>query len=352
MSKIAVVFGTRPEFIKLYPVIKELRYTENEVLVVNTNQQKELIKSLNADFNMTFDYQYNSDFNNTSLNDRLLLMMEFLNKTLKEVDKIVVQGDTLSAMAAALIGFNSKAEVYHVEAGLRTYDIEQPFPEESYRRIITSVAKHHFAVTESNKENLINEGILEYNISVMGNTIYDTLNEVLISKEYYKENSILITTHRKENQGQFHKELTKVIKKVNDRYDTDIFVLKHPNKSVQSNLLTEIKNFSNVKLINPMNYRDFINFLSRMKLIITDSGGIVEEVIELNVPTIIIREKTERHEALECKNIKIAHNIDQLEHEINMVMRNHYEVEKSGNPYKKFDNASKIIADKITRKGI
>lgn len=349
MLDICVVFGTRPEFIKLYPVIKELRKTNNNIIVINTNQQKGLISELNKDFNINFDYEYDSNFKETTLNDRLISILEFLKNVMVNADKVIVQGDTLSAFSAAIIAFNNLIEIYHIEAGLRTYDITKPFPEEAYRRMITSVSTHHFAVTEENKNNLLNEGIREENISVVGNTVYDTLNKFNEPTKLNKK-TILVTCHRKENQGDFQKNLGEVLKVIAKRFDIEILILKHPNKKVQHQLFEHTKENQLIRYIDSLGYKDFVNLVNRMSLIISDSGGIVEEVIELGTPTIVIREKTERKEALKCSHIKMIYDLSNIERNIESLLSQKDSALNQFNPYKKYDNASKIIVDLITKK--
>lgn len=322
-KNILVVFGTRPEVIKLAPVILELRKHENDynVIVCNTEQQKELSNQTLEYFGLKADINLNCMRPNQSLAEvqsRILLGLEEVFKNNK-IDATIVQGDTMTVLTGALVSFYHKIPVFHVEAGLRSYDIYEPFPEEIMRQMTSRVTQLHFAPTEKNKQALLAEGISEKQITVTGNTVIDALfclsTEIMKkSAEFFEKNNIkiddklvLITAHRRENHGD---RLDRIIKAVHDlaiKYADHTFVIPvHPNPNVKDKIHTNLKDLKNVHLLTPLDYPYLVYLQQNAKLILTDSGGIQEEAPTFGCPTLVMRYETERQEGIEAGVSKLV----------------------------------------------
>lgn len=279
---ISIFYGTRPEYIKLYNLYKNINKNNFPVELVKINQHTNLIDDC------YFDRQINLNDNTNRLNSIVQSTLDNLVFR-KECSLCIVQGDTATAFGIAMNAFNSKIPVAHIEAGLRTFDIDNPFPEETYRRCISVFAKYHFCATEMNRNNLINEKISK-NIFVVGNTSLDNLIEI---KSSYG-NEVLITLHRRENKNLMEKwfiELEKIA--IENKHLKFIFPM-HPNPDVMKHRYI----LNNINVIDPLSHSETINLISRCKFIITDSGGIQEEASFLNKKTIVCRTHTERSEGL------------------------------------------------------
>ena len=317
MKNVLVVFGTRPEVIKLAPIILELRKQPDKynVIVCNTEQQKELSNQTLAYFGLTADISLDCMRPNQPLAEiqsRILLSLEKVFNENK-IDATIVQGDTMTVLTGALVSFYHKVPVFHVEAGLRSYDIYEPFPEEVMRQMTSRVTQLHFAPTEKNKQALLKEGIDECMITVTGNTVIDALSclsdEVIEqSANFFKEKNIniddklvLITAHRRENHGE---RLDKIIQAIYDlavKYHDHTFIIPvHSNPNVKDKIHEKLSDLKNVHLLIPLDYPYLVYLQKNAKLILTDSGGIQEEAPTFGCPTLVMRYETERQEGIEA----------------------------------------------------
>ena len=316
-KNILVVFGTRPEVIKLAPVILELRKYPDKynVIVCNTEQQKELSNQTLAYFGLNADINLNVMRENQSLIGVQTRILQELDKVYTEhkVDATIVQGDTMTVLCGALASFYNKIPVFHVEAGLRSYDIYEPFPEEVMRQMTSRVAELHFAPTLINKEALLKENIDEKKIHVVGNTVIDALfclsdETMKKASDFYKEKDIkiddklvLITAHRRENHGERIDRIIEAIKMLVTRHKDPTFVIPvHPNPNVKNKIHERLGNYENVKLLTPLDYPYLVYLMKNAKLILTDSGGIQEEAPSFGCPTLVMRYETERQEGIDA----------------------------------------------------
>ena len=316
MKNIAFIFGTRPEVIKLAPVILELqKYPQDyRVIIINTEQQKELSNQTLGYFGLKSNYNLDSMRANQSLAEVQSRIMVSLNEVYskEQIDATIVQGDTMSVFCGALTSFYHKIPVFHVEAGLRSYDKFEPFPEEMIRQMVSRVTDMNFAPTDANKEALIKEGINPETVHVVGNTVIDALSclsddvveasrEFFLQKEISTENLVLITVHRRENHGERLETIIKAIEYLVNKYDNHTFVIPvHPNPNVKNRIESAFEKYSNVKLLPPLDYPNLVYLMKHAKLILTDSGGIQEEAPTFNCPTVVLRYETERKEGVEA----------------------------------------------------
>lgn len=315
-KNILVVFGTRPEVIKLAPVIIELRkHDKYNVIVCNTEQQKELSNQTLEYFGLKADINLDCMRQNQSLAEvqsRILLGLEKVFSDNK-IDATIVQGDTMTVLTGALVSFYHKVPVFHVEAGLRSYDIYEPFPEEVMRQMTSRVTQLHFAPTEKNKKALLDEGIDESKINVTGNTVIDALfclSDDVIEKsaQFFNEQNIkindklvLVTAHRRENHGERIDRIIKAIHDLATKYSDHEFVIPvHPNPNVKNKIHSTLENIKNVHLLTPLDYPYLVYLMKNAKLILTDSGGIQEEAPTFGCPTLVMRYETERQEGIDA----------------------------------------------------
>lgn len=316
-KNILFVFGTRPEVIKLAPVILELKkYPEDyNVIVCNTEQQRELSNQTLSYFGLKADINLDCMRENQSLasvQSRILTSLDeiFIKN---RIDATIVQGDTMTVLTGSLVSFYHKVPVFHVEAGLRSYDLFEPFPEEAMRQMTSRVADLHFAPTEANKIALLKENIDEKKISVVGNTVIDALfclsDEVnKTAQAFFDEKGItiddkliLITAHRRENHGERIDRIIKAISDLATKYTDHTFVLPvHPNPNVKDKIHSKLRHFENVKLLTPLDYPYLVHLMKNAKLILTDSGGIQEEAPSFGCPTLVMRYETERQEGVDA----------------------------------------------------
>ena len=364
-KNILVVFGTRPEVIKLAPVIIELRKHENyNVIVCNTEQQKELSNQTLEYFGLKADINLDCMRPNQSLGEvqsRILLGLEKVFND-NNIDATIVQGDTMTVLTASLVSFYHKTPVFHVEAGLRSYDIYEPFPEEVMRQMTSRVAQLHFAPTEKNKQALLDEGIDGKKISVTGNTVIDALfclsDEVIEkSAKFFKEQNIeindklvLVTAHRRENHGERIDRIIKAIYDLAIKYSDHEFVIPvHPNPNVKNKIHTAFENIKNVHLLTPLDYPYLVYLMKNAKLILTDSGGIQEEAPTFGCPTFVMRYETERQEGIDAGVSKLVgadyEKIMQFSEEILSKDKSQTRL-TAQNPYGT-GNSAKIIVDLI-----
>lgn len=316
-KNILFVFGTRPEVIKLAPVILELKKYPNKynVIICNTEQQKELSNQTLAYFNLKADINLDCMRPNQSLAEVQSRILTALDNVFseKEIDATIVQGDTMTVLCGALTSFYRKIPVFHVEAGLRSYDIYEPFPEEVMRQMTSRVAELNFAPTEKNKNALLKEDISEKKIYVTGNTVIDALfclseDTMNVASEFYKEKGIpvddkfvLITAHRRENHGERINRILDAIEHLVNKYQDHHFIIPvHPNPNVKDKIHSRLEKYSNVYLLKPLDYPYLVYLMKNAKLILTDSGGIQEEAPSFGCPTLVMRYETERQEGIDA----------------------------------------------------
>lgn len=315
MKNILVVFGTRPEVIKLSPIILELRKQPDKynVIVCNTEQQKELSNQTLNYFGLKADINLDCMRHNQTLAEVQIRILDGLNKVFQEnkIDATFVQGDTMSVFCGALISYYNRIPVYHVEAGLRSYNLFEPFPEEAMRQMTGRITDIHFAPTLENKKSLLKENIPEDKIHVVGNTVIDALHCLSVetmqnAKQFFIDKNIivddkivLVTVHRRENHGE---RLNKIIQAIYDlaiKYNNHLFVIPvHPNPNVKEKIYDTLSSLSNVKLLDPLDYPNLVYLMKNAKLILTDSGGIQEEAPTFGCPTLVMRYETERKEGV------------------------------------------------------
>lgn len=318
--KVLVVFGTRPEAIKMCPLVLELKkHKEIQTVVCLTGQHKEMLKQVMDAFNVKEDYNLNIMKERQTLTTITTSILEKIEPVLKneKPDVVLVHGDTTTSYAAALAAFYQQIPVGHVEAGLRTGDIYSPYPEEMNRLMTDRLSSYYFAPTELNKKNLLTEGVKK-NIIVTGNTIIDSFAYTV--KENYKfhddkinnidfdnKRVILLTAHRRENLGDGIKNICLAVSKLADEYDDIEFVYPvHLNPAVRETVFSVLSKKENVLLIDPVDVLDMHNMMSRCFMVMTDSGGIQEEAPHFGKPVLVLRTETERPEAVEAGTVKVV----------------------------------------------
>ena len=318
--KVLVLFGTRPEAIKLAPVIHELRKRSFQTIVVSSSQHKSLLTPFLKQLDIAVDFDLGVMKPNQSPNDVCSRVMAKLDKILaaEQPDLILVQGDTTTTLAGALAGFNRKILVGHVEAGLRSGNLMSPFPEEMNRRVVSQMATFHFASTEQNRRALLAEDVPSEKIFVTGNPVVDSLKQMLkdltpsqkiaelIEKTEGKKR-VLLTTHRRESFGEAMGGNLTVLRDFAERHaDVAVFFPVHPNPNVRAVAKEILGGRDNVFLLEPLDYSDFLYIMKAAWLIVSDSGGVQEEAPSLGKPLLVIRENTERPEAISAGVAKLV----------------------------------------------
>ena len=325
MNKILLVFGTRPEAIKMAPVFRALSATKQwEVKVCVTAQHRQMLDQVLDLFNIKPEFDLNLMKPGQDLTDItsnvLIGMRDVFNQW--KPDLVLVHGDTTTAMAASLAAFYAKIPVAHVEAGLRTNNIYSPWPEEMNRRVVGRVASLHFAPTETARANLLAEGCAEKSIYVTGNTVIDALLNVVekinadatinqLSRESFAflhedKRLILVTGHRRENFGQGFEDICKALRKIAEREDVEIVYPVHLNPNVQEPVRRILGECPRIHLIEPLDYLPFVYLMNRAHILLTDSGGIQEEAPSLGKPVLVMRDTTERPEAVTAGTVKLV----------------------------------------------
>jgi len=320
--KVMAVFGTRPEAIKMAPVVLELsrRAEEIEPIVAVTAQHREMLDQVLNLFQLKPNYDLNIMSAGQTLFDITSRALLGLNEVLSEAkpDIVLVHGDTTTTFAGALAAFYHQIAVGHVEAGLRTGNKFSPYPEEMNRKLTGSLTDLHFAPTKTSEENLLRENVPAEKIFVTGNTVIDALHatvkenfkfddELLQNIDYKNKKIILLTTHRRENLGEPMRHVYKAMKKIVDEFPAvEIVFPVHKNPKVREVVISELGGLDSVHLIDPLDYEPFANLMSRANLILTDSGGIQEEAPSLGKPVIVLRDTTERPEAVEAGTVKLV----------------------------------------------
>ena len=331
LKKILIVFGTRPEAIKMAPLIKEFEKYKNDfnVKICVTAQHRSMLDQVLDIFNIHVDYDLNIMKHNQDLYDVtskvLLKMRNVLRKINPEL--VLVQGDTTTTFATSLASFYEKIPIGHIEAGLRTGNIYSPWPEEMNRKLTNCIARYHFPPTEISKKNLLDEGVVSQRLFVTGNTVIDALfmiiekikNDKKLAKSIVKEikqkgynvsngkKLILVTGHRRENFGEGFINICEALREIAIKYkDFDILYPVHLNPNVQKPVFKILSDLKNVFLIEPIDYLPFVYLMSNSYIIITDSGGIQEEAPSLGKPVLVMRDTTERPEAVDAGTVKIV----------------------------------------------
>lgn len=319
MLKVMVVFGTRPEAIKLAPVIMKLQ--ENpafSVVVVSTGQHREMLDQVSERFGLSIDHDLNLMVRGQSINQIISKVVGGLDEVIdkESPDALIIQGDTTTAMGAALAGFNQHVQVVHVEAGLRSDNIWSPFPEEANRKIVTQVTGLHLAPTQTAVDNLLRENVEPATIKLVGNTVIDALhlaktwdtklsNQVLDEFLRSYDRVVLGTTHRRENVFAAA-QIGEAFRELAERFPETGFVLPlHLNPVIRENLIPQTEGQPNILVCDPMPYDEFIALMNRSYLVVTDSGGIQEEAPALGKPVLVMRANTERQEAINAGNAKL-----------------------------------------------
>jgi UDP-N-acetylglucosamine 2-epimerase (non-hydrolysing) len=312
--KVMPIFGTRPEAIKMAPVVRALSADKNfELVITVTAQHREMLDQFLQFFEMQPRYDLNIMREGQTLADITSRAVEGIEKVLRgeKPDLVVVQGDTTTAFVGALVAYYHKIPCGHIEAGLRTGDKFAPFPEEINRKLIGAIADLHFAPTLRAKENLLREGIPEQNIFVTGNTVVDALLWTLQrlpepNRTSEGQRMILVTAHRRENWGEPMERICRALCRIADKFpDVQIFFPMHKNPVVREVAYRFMGEHDRIKLCEPPDYFDFVRLMRDAYLIVTDSGGVQEEAPTLGKPVLVLREKTERPEAVEAGVVKV-----------------------------------------------
>ena len=359
-----IVFGTRPEAIKMAPVVKAFKNSNDfEARVCVTAQHREMLDQVLEFFNITADYDLDLMKPNQNLYSLTGEIINGLKPVLEEFtpDFVFVHGDTTTTMAASIAGFYSGAKVCHVEAGLRTFNKYAPFPEEINRSITGRIADFHFAPTEQSKQNLLNENVAADGILVTGNTVIDALlygvqkvksidnKQIEILKNLVKidKDLILVTGHRRENHGEGFLNICKALKEIAAQNDVQIIYPVHLNPNVQKPVNEILSEVENIDLIAPLPYEAFLWLMEKSKLIITDSGGVQEEAPSLGKPVLVMRETTERPEAVDVGTvILVGTNVEKIVGESNALLQDAEKYEsmsKLHNPYGDGKASNRIV---------
>ena len=317
MKTVMLVFGTRPEAIKMCPLVKELKQRETlKPVVCVSGQHRQMLDSVLNTFDVKPEYDLCVMKERQSLSDITGGVLHKMGGVLDEVkpDIVLVHGDTSTAFAAALACFYARIPVGHVEAGLRTYDIQSPYPEEFNRQAVGLVARYHFAPTEGARKNLLREGKASDWIYVTGNTAIDALRTTVKEGYTHPELSwakgsrlILLTAHRRENLGTPMRQMFRAIRRViEESPDIKVIYPIHLNPAVRTAARAELSGCERLRIIEPLDVVDFHNFLARSFLVLTDSGGIQEEAPSLGKPVLVLRDTTERPEGVEAGTLRLV----------------------------------------------
>ncbi len=354
------IFGTRPEVVKMAPVILEAQKQEDvSVEILHTGQHQELAEEMLELFKITPTHRLNVMRENQSLFGLTSRIMTGLSEIIPNgnFDMIFVQGDTSSAFLGALAGFYSKVPVAHIEAGLRTDNRYNPFPEEINRRLVSPLASLNFTPTDGSKQNLLKENIPDKSIITTGNTVIDALLHCIniphqaseeLTRLFNKKKFALVTTHRRENFGAPHKEVfDALLELANTHQDLHILFPVHPNPNVRKEVSKHLNNHQRIHLTAPLGYLDFINAMKNCFMILSDSGGVQEEAPTLKKPVLVLRETTERPEGLHTGALKlVGTNKEQILKYANKLLNDpsfYDEMTSNPNPYGDGKAAARII---------
>ena len=350
MKKVVVVFGTRPEAIKMCPLVKELKTRKNiETLVCVTGQHRQKLDQVLDTFGIIPDFDLSIMKDKQTLFDVTIGILEGMKAILESVnpDLVLVHGDTSTTFASSLAAFYLQIPIGHVEAGLRTYDIYSPYPEEFNRQAVGVLAQYHFTPTQLSKDNLLREGKTPESIFVTGNTAIDALQTTIQGDYTHPElewigesRFILITAHRRENLGEPMRHMFRAIRRIIEEYsDVKAIYPIHMNPCVRQIAEEELSGCERIKMIEPLEVLDFHNFLSRSYLILTDSGGIQEEAPSLGKPVLVMRDTTERPEGIKAGTLKLVGTDE------NNIYRHFKELLENDSVYQAMSQASNPYGD-------
>lgn len=364
-KKIITIFGTRPEAIKMAPLVKELEKREGiDSKVCVTAQHREMLDQVLQLFDITPDFDLNIMKTKQTLTGITNKVLEGLEEIFikEKPDMILVHGDTTTTFSGALAAFYQQIKVGHVEAGLRTFDKYFPFPEEMNRKLTGSLADLHFAPTKGSKSNLLREGVNESDIFITGNTVIDAMihtvkdnykfeNELLNKIDFENKKVIMITAHRRENWGEGIENICDALNKiVDENQDVELVYLVHLNPVVKDVVTRKLGNKERIHLLSPLDTNETHNLMNKCFMVMTDSGGLQEEAPHLGKPVLVLRDVTERPEAVEYGTVKlVGTNVDKVVNEANTLIRNkdeYLKMSRAANPYGD-GFASKRIADII-----
>jgi UDP-N-acetylglucosamine 2-epimerase (non-hydrolysing) len=361
MKKIMAIFGTRPEAIKMAPLVLEMKKDKDiEPVVVVTAQHREMLDQVLTTFDITPDYDLDIMKAGQTLSEVTGRVINGLESVIKEVkpDMILVHGDTTTTFAGSLAAFYNEVDIGHVEAGLRTHNKYSPFPEEANRQMTGVLADLHFSPTEDARQNLLNEAKDDTKISVTGNTAIDALATTVDENyhsdiiEKHKDNKVvLLTAHRRENIGQPMHNIFGAVRQIVDEFeDVTVVYPMHKNPKVREIAEEYLGDHERVELIEPLDVLDFHNFAARSHLILTDSGGVQEEAPSLGKPVLVLRDTTERPEGVKAGTLKLAgieqENIYNMTKELLTDEELYNEMSQTQNPYGD-GQASRRICDNI-----
>lgn len=364
MKKILLVFGTRPEAIKMCPLVNELKTRkEVETIVCVTGQHRQMLDQVLDAFDVVPDYDLSIMKDRQTLFDVTVNILERIKEVLEEVQPsvVLVHGDTSTTFVTALACYYLQIPVGHVEAGLRTYNIFSPYPEEFNRQAVGIIASYNFAPTELSRQNLLNEGKNPDSIYVTGNTAIDAL-KTTVRKDYFHEQLqwaegsrlIMITAHRRENLGEPMKNMFRAIRRVCDEHpDVKAIYPIHMNPVVRETANAILGGDERIRIIEPLDVLDFHNFLSRSYLILTDSGGIQEEAPSLGKPVLVMRDTTERPEGIKAGTLKLVGTDEETIYDnFKLLLEDEQEYSKMSNASNPYGDgtACKQIADILVEK--
>jgi UDP-N-acetylglucosamine 2-epimerase (non-hydrolysing) len=365
MKNILFILGTRPEVIKLSPVILAMRDSSFcRPFVCNTEQQKELSVQTLDYFGLSADYNLDIMRPNHTLSDLNSRLLSALNELFqqKHFDAVVVQGDTMSVFAGACAAFFNRIPVCHVEAGLRSFDLLEPYPEEALRQMVTRIVSLHFAPTQESRNNLIKEGVPEKKIFMTGNTVIDALgivsepvrrNAQSLCKRKgicLEQNPVLVTVHRRENHGTRLLQILRAVKTLTKNFPHRQFVVPvHPNPNVKERVREELFDRKNVVLTDPLDYPELIEIMRVSHIILTDSGGIQEEAPTFGVPLLVMRYETERFEGVQAGFAKlVGAETEKIVEEASAVLSVDYansRITRTANPYGDGKASQRILSE-------
>ena len=369
--KLMTVFGTRPEAIKMCPLVLEMRkYPEYiQPIVAVTAQHREMLDQVLDLFGIVPDYDLNIMTSGQTLYDVTTRALMGLKPVMEEAkpDMVLVHGDTTTTFAGALAAFYAQIPVGHVEAGLRTGKKYSPYPEEMNRKLTGAIADMHFAPTGTSKANLLKENVNPANILVTGNTVIDALQTTVHSDYHFADEDfnkvfatghrlILMTTHRRENLGEPMRHVYRALKSVLETHENvEAIFPVHKNPKVREIVNQELGHLSRVHLIEPMDYEPFANLMAKVDIVLTDSGGIQEEAPALGKPVLVLRDTTERPEAVEAGTVKLVGTAyEDVLHETNRLLddANHYRsMAEAANPYGDGKACERIIKAILRKNG-
>lgn len=364
MKKVMLVFGTRPEAIKMCPLVKELQTRKTiQTIVCVTGQHREMLHQVLNVFNVIPDYDLDIMKDKQSLFDVTVNILERIKAVLdkEKPDVVLVHGDTSTTFVTALACFYCHIPVGHVEAGLRTYNLDSPWPEEFNRQAVSIISKFNFCPTELSKQNLLNEGKDSNTMFITGNTAIDAL-QTTVREDYYNENLdwangsklIMLTAHRRENLGKPMENMFRAIRRIVDEHaDVKVIYPIHMNPVVRETANKILRDDDRIRIIEPLEVIDFHNFLARSYMILTDSGGIQEEAPSLGKPVLVMRDTTERPEGIKAGTLKLVGTDEQVIYDnFKLLLENKEVYEKMShaqNPYGD-GTACKQIADILEKR--